>query len=190
MTITEDSIQANDDATEPTTPVAEVKNSTHLDLIKATWKLAYDLSGWGEQDIFCVDGVNGYLRNFGLPELVHVDGNMELADQYLEAWYKWETWNVAGVVNFDDDQENRARLARSIRAYLRREEPKPVNVMNNWLIELGLETFEPPAPPKHTGAYHVTHNANATVNSAMIVQAMQAMFPDAGIEVRYDHRVR
>lgn len=190
MTITEDSIQSNDDATEPIAPVAEVKNPTYLDLVKATWKLGYDLSGWGEQDIFCVDGVNGYLRNFGLPELKHVDGNFELADQYLEAWFNWTTWNTAGELTEADDRENRARLARSVRAYLRREEPKPIEVMNEWLVELGLEPFTPPAPPKHTGAYHVSHNANATVNSAMIVQAMQAMFPDAGIEVRYDHRVR
>lgn len=190
MTITEDSIQSNDDATEPTAPVVEVKNPTYLDLVKATWKLGYDLSGWGDQDIFCVDGVNGYLRNFGLPTLVHVDGNMELADKYLEAWHAFETWNVTGELDEADDQENRARLSRSIRAYLRREEPKPIEMMNEWLTQLGLETFAPPPPPRHVGAYHVEHNADATVNSAMIVRAMNAMYPEANVSVSYDHRVR
>lgn len=170
--------------------VPTVKYPTYLDLVKAVWKLGYDLSGWGDRDVFCVDGVNGYLRHFGLPNLVEVDGNMELADEYLEAWHKFTTWNTSGTFTEADDQEMRARLARSVRAYLRREEPKPRETLNEWLTELGLEAFAPPAPPRHIGRYDVSYNASNNVTSARIQEALRLAFgerADQDLDVRVSY---
>lgn len=193
MTIAEGTIE-NEDATHMNgtteaaeTPAPTVKHPTYLDLAKAVWKLGYRLSSWGSDDVFCVAGVNNYLRHFDLPELVEIEGNLELADNYLNAWYAFKTWNVAGELTEVDDQDMRASLARSVRAYLQRQEPKPRETMNEWLADLGLDAF---TPPRHIGAYHVSHPANVTVNSAMIAQALNAMYPDVQAEVSYDHRVR
>lgn len=183
-------IENDAQVTQPADDVAaEVKNPTYLDLVKATWKLAYDLSAWGRRKIFCVDGVNEYLRHFSLPELKPLDGNMELADTYLEAWHAYQTWNATGEADPADDRDARERLGRRIRTHLRREQPKSIATMNEWLTELGLELLEPPAPPRHAGMYRITHNATTEVNSARIAQALNAQFPGLNVEVSYDRRL-
>ncbi len=190
VTATEETLEVQDsgengtpETTEVSTP--EVKNPTYLDLVKATWKLGYDLSSWGERDVFCVDGVNGYLRNFGLPDLREVDGNMEIADSYLEAWHRFQTWNPTG---FDpaNDEVDRNRLARAIHTYLRREQPKPIEVMNEWLAELGLEAF---APPRHVGRYDVSHAQTNEVTSARIQEALRREFENLNVQVTYVGRI-
>lgn len=176
------------DLAESTEPVAEVKNATYLELAKATWKLAYDLV-WGDRSIFCMEGTNDYLRAFGLPELKPLDGNMELADSYLDAWNAYTNWTPTDR-DPANDQAMRAQLARTIRTYLRRQEPKPIETMNEWLTELGVETFEPPAPPRHIGVYHIEHAPDVTINSALITRALNEVVPNARVSVSYDRRVR
>jgi hypothetical protein len=196
VTTTENDVQGTEQAedangtTETTeAPAAEAKNPTHLDLVKAVWKLGYDLSGWGERDLFCVDGVNGYLRHLGLPELREVDGNMEVADSYLDAWHAYHTWTATGEVDPTDDQYQRNYLARSLRAYLRREQPKPIETMNEWLVELGIEPFAPPAPPRHAGRYDVSYTESREVNSARIQEALRREFGNLDLRVTYVGRI-
>lgn len=187
VTTTENDVQATAESTEPTT--AEVKNPTYLDLVKATWKLGYRLSSWGDDELFCVDGVNGYLRHFDLPELVEVDDNMEAADKYLEAWHAFKTWTPTGEVDPVDDQSARERLARSIRVYLQRERPKSRETMNEWLTELGVETFAPPAPPRHVGRYDLSYTESREVNSARIQEVLGREFGDLDLRVSYVGRI-
>lgn len=120
----------------------ETSNTRYLDLVKATWLLAYDLSSWGDQDLFCVDGTNEWLRAFGLPELVETDGNAEIAENYVTAWFNWQNWNVASELTEADDRAWYEALARRIRTKLLRDEPKPRDTMNGWLAQLGLETLD------------------------------------------------
>lgn len=187
MTTTEDNVQTNEpvEADAPTEAVAEVKNPTYLDLAKATWKLAYDLSPYGDRDTFCSAGINEYLDYFDLPKLVELDGNTELADKYIETWHAFKTWNATGA-DPADDQFFRNHLARAVRAKLQRDEPKPRDVMNGWLAELGLETF---TPPRHEGRYNVSYTATTEVNSARMQEALRREFPNIDLRVTYTGRV-
>lgn len=179
--VTEDSIET----AQPTAP----RNATYLELAQATWKLGYRLSSWGDDDLFCVDGVNGYLRHFDLPELREVDGNWDAADSYVKVWHDFRTWTATGEVDPADDQDRRERLARSIRAYLQREQPKSRETMNEWLTELGVETIAPPAPRRHIGRYTIGYTESTEVNSARIQAALSREFPELSIRVSYDGRL-
>lgn len=175
-----------------TTETAEptVKNPTYRDLAFAAWKLAYRLAF--DDNVFCREGTDEYLEYFGLPKLVYVDGNDELKDNYLRTWLAFSNWQVTGDLSEAEDQAARGRLARVIRRYLDLQEPKPRETMSEWLVELGIEPFTPPAPPapvRHTGRYRVTHNATTEVNSARIVRALQREFPSLDVAVEYDGRV-
>lgn len=185
---------ATPNGTEPTPEVEStepaVKYPTYLQLAKAVWKLAYDLSPYGERDTFCVDGVNGYLAHFDLPKLVEVEDNVELMDSYVDAWFRFKYWTATGEFDPVDDESLRSSLARRVRTYLGREEPKPRATMNEWLTELGLETFAPPAPPRHVGSYHVTYDASTEVNSERIAEALRQQFPTLNVQVAYERRVR
>lgn len=199
MTTTDNGTQVNevteaasDDVTETavTEPAATeatptVKYPTYRELAFATWKLAYRLSY--VEDQFCAEGANEYLEHFGLPRLTHVDGNDELQDSYLTAWFNFHHWSTTGQLDASDNAFLRDRLVRSIRTYLERREPKSRQTMSGWLFELGLEPF---AAPSHIGRYNVEHNASTTVNSEMIAHAINTMYPNVNARVSYDRRVR
>jgi hypothetical protein len=193
VTTTEDNVQVTEAAaTDPTSngttenaeAPAAVKYPTFRELAFAAWKLTYRLAY--KEDQFCVEGANEYLRAFHLPELTNVDGNEELMNSYLDAWYNFTHWHATALTEADDNYLRR-QLARAITTRLRRNEPKSRATMNSWLEELGLELIP---EPRHIGEYHVSHSANARVTSAMITQAFNAMFPEAQIEVSYNRRVQ
>jgi hypothetical protein len=184
-----ESLNGTVETTEPT-----VKNPTYLELATAVWKLGYELSSYGGDDMFCVDGVNGFLRAFDLPELVEDDTD---ADNYIAAWFGWKYW-----ADLDDakqlapsmDAALRGDLVRRVRVKLQEDKPKSRDVMNGWLVDLGLEEFAPPAPPRHTGRYDVEYNASTEVNSARIQEALRLAFgeragQDLNIRVNYVGRV-
>lgn len=195
VTITENVIENQDstsangtaETTESTAP--EVKYPTYVELAKATWKLAFNLSSRGDEDTsrdYCVSGTNEFLELLELPSIGDVE-DIEQADGYLDAWLKFKHWRATGELSPEDDAWLRTRLAGRVRNVLKNREPAGVDVMNQWLAELGLEQI---VPPKHIGRYNVAHNANTTVNSAMIQEALVAAFPDAGFEVSYYARVQ
>lgn len=194
MTTTENDTQVGDTpeslngTVEPTAPA--VKYPTYLELAKATWKLAYDLSPYGEQDMFCEDGVDSFLRALGLPALVEIDGNNGLADEYVTAWYNWQNWRSTGTLADQEDYALRSDLVRRLRAKLQHDEPKSLDVMNGWLTELGLETFAIPVR-RHVGRYDVAYNASNEVNSARIQTALRTIFadPDLNVVVNYVGRI-
>lgn len=125
---------------------------------------------------------------FGLPELVHVDGNEELKDKYLTAWFDFTHFTTTTWTE-DDDRHARTNLARRIRRRLEQNEPKSRATMNAWLTELGIEGFAPPAPPRHEGRYNVSYNASTEVNSARIREALATVFPTLDVQVSYNGRV-
>lgn len=178
----------NPETTESAETPATEKNPTYFDLARAVWLLAYDLSPFGERDVFCVDGVDTWLRALDLPELMDDD---ERADDYLRAWFNWKNWAIAasGEISPEDDATLRANLARAVRTRLEREEPKPRATMNGWLQELGLEPLEAPRPPRHIGRYRIGYEASTEVNSAAIVEALREKFPTLNVEVTYDGRI-
>lgn len=196
MTTTENEVENQDSTTEngttestqeATTPTEQ--NPTYFDLVKATWFLALDLSSWGEQGVFCVNGVNEYLRAFGLPELIELDGNDETAENYLRAWYNWENWSVPGESSDSDDYVKRTTLARRIRTKLRRDEPKSRELMNEWLVKLGLDPLAPPPPPRHTGRYDVSYIESNQVTSARIQEALRQTLENLDVRVTYVGRI-
>lgn len=171
--------------TEAAAEAPAVRYPTYRELAFATWKLAYQLAY--VEDQFCSDGANEYLAHFGLPALTRVDGNEELKNSYLTAWYNFKHWAPTGELTEVDDANSRTRLARAIRRQLESREPKSRATMNGWLTELGLELFQ---EPNHIGRYNVEHRASATVNSEMITRALNAMFPEVNARVSYDRRVQ
>lgn len=175
---------ATPNGVEPTEPV--VKYPTYLQLAKAVWHLAYRLAY--VEDAFCSDGANEYLSAFGLPALVPTDDNEELKDRYLEAWFGFTHFTATPWTEQDDARE-RARLVTRLRRKLQRDEPKSVTTMNEWLTELGLETFAPPAPPRHAGNYNVSYDASTEVNSARLAEALRERFPTLNVQVSYQGRV-
>lgn len=194
VTTTENDVQVNAEATEDANgtaetteaPAPEVKYPTYRELAFATWKLAYRLAY--DESQFCSEGANEYLEYFQLPRLVHVDGNEELKDNYLTAWFRFNFWNAitdAGELDGADDLHNRTRLARTIRTYLERREPKSRVVMNGWLAELGLEPF---APPRHAGRYEISYIESTAVNSARVTEALRREFPELDVQVTYERR--
>lgn len=171
------------DATEEAQP-ATPKYPTYRELVGAVWKMAYRYSEYGAQrNVYdwCASGVNEFLRKFNLPELVRVDSE-ELKDSYLDAWVQFTNWRVTEWTDADD-AEAREKLARGVRAVLAREEPKSRAVMNEWLTELGLEPLK---PPRTFLTYRV--GTRSQVNSEMITKAVNAMFPEADVEVSYQGR--
>jgi len=182
VTVTENTEIAAEATSENTASPSEaptVVNATYKDLAFATWKLTYHLCY--DEDAFCADGANEYLRRFNLPELVHVDGNHELMDKYLNAWYSFTHWNVADET---DNTWMRDRLARTIRADLQRNEPKSRATMNQWLTELGIEEIPEPRPEHRHARYRVSTRGD--VNSAMIAEALNAKYPELDVQVAYE----
>lgn len=171
------------DATEEAQPAAP-KYPTYRELVGAVWKLAYSYSQYGDRrNVYdwCASGVNEFLRKFNLPELVQVDSE-ELKDSYLDAWFQFTNWRATEWTEADDAAA-RGNLARAVRTILAREEPKSRAVMNEWLTELGLEPLK---PPRSFGVYKV--GTRSTINSEMIMKAVNSMFPEADIEVSYTGR--
>lgn len=198
MTVTEETIENQDstpvngtaETTEYTTP--EVKYPTFAELAKATWKLAFDLSSRGDEDTsrdFCVGGTNEFLETLELPSLGDVE-NLEHADEYLNAWLKFKHWRPTGELSPEDDQWYRNRLVQRLRHSLRNREPASRDIMNTWLVELGLEPIAPPPPPRHVGTYQVEYNASTVVNSAKIQEALRAVLPELNVQVTYTGRIR
>lgn len=183
MTATE---ETTENVVAETTEAAAVKYPTYRELAGAVWKLAYKLCF--DEDAFCSDGTNEYLRRFGLPELVHVDGNEELKDKYLDAWFNYTHFTTTTWTE-QDDAYARANLARTVRDDLERNEPKSRATMSAWLNELGLESFAPPAPPRHIGRYDVSYNASNQVNSAVIRNALRSALADLDVQVSYVGRI-
>lgn len=183
-TIENGTTESTQEAAEPTE-----KNATYFDLVKATWLLARDLSSWGERDVFCVNGINEYLRAFDLPELIELNGNDEIVENYLRAWYNWKTWSVVGELSDQDDYVLRTALARRIRVKLQRDEPKSRETMNEWLAELGLDAFAPPPPPRHTGRYDVSYTESNQVTSARIQEALRQTLENLDVRVTYVGRI-
>lgn len=197
MTVTEEMLENQDssengtpESTETTEPT--VKYPTYVELAKATWKLAFALSTRGEdEDVsrdHCVDGTSSFLERLELPRLGDVR-SLEQADRYLDAWLGFTHYREAGELSPEDDVWLRNRLVTRLRETLRSAEPASRDVMSRWLVELGVEPFAPPAPRRHTGAYHVSYNATTEVNSARIAEALRREFPNLSVQVTYTGRV-
>lgn len=193
MTTTENEAQV-DETTEAANGITEdaaaapaVKYPTYRELVFAAWKLAYRLCY--NDDAFCSEGANTFLRTVGLPELVHVDGNEELKDGYLSAWFGFQHWSTLGQLTDQDDYRLRTRLANSIRRRLERDEPKSRETMNEWLVELGLEPIAPPPPPRHAGWYEISYIESTAVNSARVADALRREFPELDVQVAYQRRI-
>lgn len=177
---------AVEDTTENIVAETTVKYPTYRELAGAVWKLAYKLCF--DEDAFCSDGANEYLERFGLPKLVYTEGNEELKDKYLEAWFNYTRFTVTEWTE-QEDARARAALATTVRRDLERNEPKSRATMSAWMDELGLESFAPPAPPRHEGRYNVSYNASTEVNSAVIRNALRAVFPTLDVQVSYAGRI-
>lgn len=196
MTATEETLEVQDsgeNGTPETTEAAapEVKYPTFATLAKATWKLAFNLSSRGDEDVsrdHCVSGTSSFLERLELPGIGDIE-SLERADSYLDAWLGFKHWRATGELSPEDDEWLRSRLVNRLRNTLRSEEPASRDVMNGWLAELGVEPFAPPAPPRHTGSYHVSYNASTEVNSAKIQEALNATFPELSVQVTYTGRV-
>lgn len=167
----------------PTEPT--VKYPTYAELVRATWKLAFEMSSRGDSESFdyCVAGTNEFLTAFELPTLGDVE-DLERADDYVDAWLRFKHWRATGELSPEDDAALRSVLERTIRATLAHKEPSSREVMNEWLRDLGLTEIK---PPRRRRGYDIGVRLpnNEYLRANVIRDVLNAAMPGIDAEVTY-----